>query len=505
MVQAQIARLLQRIELNTDRGEVRGFLYELENNRPPSENRDASLISLQRISNRQPIVAASLVDKSGVVVLSTDPAEVGRNVEKEVEFNAGLSAPHLGLPRWAHGRFEALLAAPIRTRSQPDRVCGVLLATADVSPLADALQDVSGFRQTGEAILCVREGDQLRFLFPPRNAPSATGTVSKDRVATGSPARPDPSTPRQPVLPPRAALRMTRVRLSVHPLRPPLQPPTDPRPPTSVGEFPRRRSSALQTPLFKCVRHKTANSAPTGRAYFALAVFISTGLFSSSAVHGFVRLLIAARTLVTKPGVTGEALCSHSRRMYVRMPATSSSLKIGRPGISSCHLVPLTSIGPVSPCVTMRMMRSGEPRTQLESKSGGARPGMPAPDGWWQAPQIQGQLPQLIGGAVRDLLRTVALQPGVPVGLHRIAVAVPPAVTNGDRLLAAAARMQRYRQRILARMLLGGTLGGASPTQEARQVLAKMGDGHADAQRALNHTRELSSQPFGTGEGVIQW
>ena len=189
MVKAQIALLLQRVELNTDRGEMRGFLFELETNRQRSANREGSQLSLERMSNGAPIVAAALADKKGNVLLSTDPAEVGGDVFSYPEFSPGLARPHLGVPHWAHGRFEALLAAPIRTRSEPNRVYGVLLATVDVSQLADALRDVTGLGKTGEALLGVREGNHIRFIFPPRNSPQTTtvplGSAPALMFATG--------------------------------------------------------------------------------------------------------------------------------------------------------------------------------------------------------------------------------------------------------------------------------------------------------------------------------
>ncbi len=174
LVRTQIDMLLQRVELNTDRGEMRGLLYELENEIVDPKNRAGTQATLEKISDGQPIVAAALADKDGLIVVSTDPTEVGQNFGTVSEFIAGSTGPHLGRPRWAHGRYEALLAAPIRTRANPNRIYGVLLATADVSQLANTLRDVTGLGETGESILCVRDGDQLRFLFNPRNAPRTT-------------------------------------------------------------------------------------------------------------------------------------------------------------------------------------------------------------------------------------------------------------------------------------------------------------------------------------------
>lgn len=183
MVQAQILLLRQRVALNTDRGEVRGYFYELSLNQLSSGNRDGSQVTLNRISDGKPVVAASLVDTTGKVVLSTEPSEVGHNLAEEAEFKAGLNGPTVGAPRWANGRFEAILTAPVHNRAEPRRTYGILRLVADVSDLAGALRDSTGLGQTGEAILGTREGDQFHFLFPPRNSPSTADAPLADAPA----------------------------------------------------------------------------------------------------------------------------------------------------------------------------------------------------------------------------------------------------------------------------------------------------------------------------------
>lgn len=174
IVRAEIELLRQRIELNTDRGEFRGFFYELSNDTSSAQNRDGSQVSLDQIANGKPIVTASLVNEAGIVVLSTDRAQVGRDVSRWPEFKPGLIQPYVGLPhpKKTKDRFDAVLAAPIRARSDSSRVYGILLVVADVSRLAQSIRDTTGLGETGETILGVRDDDQIRFLFPPRNAPT---------------------------------------------------------------------------------------------------------------------------------------------------------------------------------------------------------------------------------------------------------------------------------------------------------------------------------------------
>lgn len=173
-VQAQLSLMLQRVELYADHGEFRAFLFQLEKHETPTAYRDLTDANLQKLTNGQPVVAAAIADKDGVIQRSTNPAEVGQNVSERVGFKMGLSQSHLGVPHWENGRFEASISAPIRARPDPTRIFGVLLTTANVNAIANALKDPTGLGLTGEALLGVRENGQLRFLFPPRNAPDAT-------------------------------------------------------------------------------------------------------------------------------------------------------------------------------------------------------------------------------------------------------------------------------------------------------------------------------------------
>jgi PAS domain S-box-containing protein len=174
MVRTQVALLQQRVELNTDRGELRGFFHELANGIVSEQNRAGSQQTLETISNGDPILSASLVDHTGQVVLSSEPGQVGRNVGAEIEFSHGLTGAHVGRPRRVGDRFEAVLAAPVHTRRDPGKIYGVLMVVADVSRLGAALRDVTGLGESGETLLGVRDGDRLLFLFPPKNSPQTT-------------------------------------------------------------------------------------------------------------------------------------------------------------------------------------------------------------------------------------------------------------------------------------------------------------------------------------------
>ena len=179
MVHAQVAQLLQHAELNTDRGELRGFLYELATGETASKgNRQGSQETLDRMI-RKPVIGASLADANGRVVLSTSTTMVGRDVTSYQSFQAGVKATYFGMPQWDKGRYVAMIAAPVRARSEPHNVYGVLLVMNDVSELEKALRDTTGLGETGDVILGLRDKQQIRFLFPPRNSPKISAVTAE--------------------------------------------------------------------------------------------------------------------------------------------------------------------------------------------------------------------------------------------------------------------------------------------------------------------------------------
>jgi len=189
LVRAQISLLRQRAELNADRGELRGFFYGLSQGSPSEENRKGSQETLDRMIRDKPLISASLADAAGHIVLSTYAKAVGRDISKEPEFERGMAQTTIGLPRAAEEhRYRMVVTAPVRSRTEAGRVYGVLTTTSDITDLANALRDTTGLGETGDTLLAVREGNQLHFLFPPRNTPQVEvvplGTATALRAAT---------------------------------------------------------------------------------------------------------------------------------------------------------------------------------------------------------------------------------------------------------------------------------------------------------------------------------
>ena len=174
LVRTQLATYSTVLDVNTDRGEFRGFLGDVAAGRGETKNRDYAQDTLRFIADGKTLLSASLTDKAGKIILSSDPSQVGRIVSASSEFQASVSEPHVGWPHNVGGRFEATVAAPVKKRDQGRERLGTLIATANVSSMAAPLRDVGGLAKTGEAILGVRNGEQFHFLFPPRTSPELT-------------------------------------------------------------------------------------------------------------------------------------------------------------------------------------------------------------------------------------------------------------------------------------------------------------------------------------------
>ncbi len=171
IVRAHVSQLQERVAINSTGGASRGLLGELADGKPGDLNRKYAGQTFARICAGGWALSARLVDAAGTVVVSTDADEVGRSLSGDSVFAKGLAGVHIGLPQAAGGRFEAGISAPVRKLPAPEDVGGVLVLTVDVTPLATALQDRTGLGETGEVMLAVREGENIRFLFPRRSRP----------------------------------------------------------------------------------------------------------------------------------------------------------------------------------------------------------------------------------------------------------------------------------------------------------------------------------------------
>ena len=168
MVLAHLSQLKQRAEMMAEHGQFRGLLNNLILGQPDTTNRTYSQGRLNEMADGRKIYSASLADAKGHVLLASKGTEAGGEVAGDPAFENGISGTHIGLPRRVGDHFEVVLSTPVRDYAKPVKIAGVLLMTVDVSPLAHAMGDTTGLGKTGEVLLGVREGGQVRFLFPSR-------------------------------------------------------------------------------------------------------------------------------------------------------------------------------------------------------------------------------------------------------------------------------------------------------------------------------------------------
>lgn len=167
-VRAHMSQLQQRAVLSADRGEFRWFLEQLGKGTDDKTFRNYAGIGLERVCGDRTVLAGSLIDAKGNVILSREEKNVGKNIASDPAFVSGLRAHWIGLPEERGKRFVARVLTPVREITPPEAVCGVLDLTIDVTPLARAVRDGTGLGKTGEVLLGVREGERFRLLFPPR-------------------------------------------------------------------------------------------------------------------------------------------------------------------------------------------------------------------------------------------------------------------------------------------------------------------------------------------------
>lgn len=174
-LRAQMAQLQQRVELNTDRGELRGYLSSLTNGNEAlgSKNYEIAQQTLALLLKSKPVIGVMVADSTGHIVLSTNAAMMNRDVSTYASFQNGWTAPYFGVPQLnKDGRYVSVISAPIHSREDPHHIHGVLLVTNDISSLVEALRDPTGLGETGDTLLGMSDGTQIRLLIPPRNSPT---------------------------------------------------------------------------------------------------------------------------------------------------------------------------------------------------------------------------------------------------------------------------------------------------------------------------------------------
>lgn len=179
-----IGRQQDRVDIFATRGVLRNYLEKHVAKIDEEPQRTQSQENLDGHVRIGAALVASIVDRDGMVLLSSDPAEVGRNRAGEPIFQDGLKSPTVGRPRRGDDGFVVELSAPTRWIDGTRGVLGVVVLKVDATPLADALNDTTGLGKTGEVVLGVQDKpDRVEFLFPPRYSPSVSGAAASELPA----------------------------------------------------------------------------------------------------------------------------------------------------------------------------------------------------------------------------------------------------------------------------------------------------------------------------------
>jgi len=127
----------------------------------------------QLITQLQRFDAIFMMDRQGRVVLSTDPAQEGRNYADQVFFQRGLAAPIISPS--SLGQMMILAARPVVGES--GRVVGVLAGRADLEAFNEIVRVPTGLGKTGKTFLV---SSDHTLLTPLPDVPQGTQVQSKE-------------------------------------------------------------------------------------------------------------------------------------------------------------------------------------------------------------------------------------------------------------------------------------------------------------------------------------
>lgn len=143
------------------------IIEQFENLLAGNHSYEASLIShLRGVSDYTPhIESISLLDKKGIVRISSDPLEHGKDYSSKEYLGLSYHEEILEL-EFQDGKPKVFVLGPLRSLQDPDAVIGVMLIKVKADDLINILSDESYLGATGEIYLVNKEGE---LLFLPRN------------------------------------------------------------------------------------------------------------------------------------------------------------------------------------------------------------------------------------------------------------------------------------------------------------------------------------------------
>lgn len=166
-----VGRQKDRVTIFALRGVLRNFLEKHVAHQSEEPQRTQSQENLDGHVRSGAALVARIVSREGQVLLSSDPAEVGRDLSGDPTFRAGLKDAAISVPARQGNAFFVDLAAPTRWVDGTRATIGVVMLKVSATPLATALREQTGLGTTGEVLLGVRDKGHVRFLFPPRYRP----------------------------------------------------------------------------------------------------------------------------------------------------------------------------------------------------------------------------------------------------------------------------------------------------------------------------------------------
>lgn len=178
MVLSFVAQQLERVGLVASRTRLRTLIAQYRLGEIAKEKflDEALPILVDARKSTVGFRAISIANLNGIVIASTDPSQLDRNVAQDSTFKAGLNGRHLGEPALVDGVHVATLSE--RARNNAGELVGVVLVEFDATPLFEILSNTLGLGASGEFLIGTRDGQNVRYLFDEKRDTSRSKTLN---------------------------------------------------------------------------------------------------------------------------------------------------------------------------------------------------------------------------------------------------------------------------------------------------------------------------------------
>jgi len=166
LLQIYIRQQQERVALVASRTRLRQLVEEHAARKiPPDEFRQQSAqILADARRSAEGFLGISIADPQGIVVTTTDEANLGKDYGADPDFLEGRRKGHLGVPRRIGQAYQSLLTAPVV--SNDGQLRGVVLIVLDVQPMANLLASRTGLGESGEVQVGMLQDTKIRLLLP---------------------------------------------------------------------------------------------------------------------------------------------------------------------------------------------------------------------------------------------------------------------------------------------------------------------------------------------------